>query len=198
MGFSFLRQRYLNGSNSPDGIVFDVMYLSAWPFCRAPLRCVALVANTPTLELAGFESDLHPALINDASEQQLRESFAARLKNFVLVRVLRYALPLVRAALTWPCWRDMGHSWPRLSTEAGRSVMLITNAAVGIAPASSSGPLLQFTGPWLPRASPGLSESVERFLNASVDGFVYISIGTNAEWDCNEGETFLMCVRVGR
>jgi UDP:flavonoid glycosyltransferase YjiC (YdhE family) len=119
----------------------------------------------------------------------LPHRFACGWPNWLEIRAARYVLPLLKAFKLRRYWSLTGRSFPPLSTPAGVSAYMISIAAWGVMPARAYGPLVQLTGPWLPRASPGLVPDVAAFLDAS-KRFVYLSIGTNAEWDCGEARLF--------
>lgn len=84
-----LAARFSSSASRPDVIAIDCTYPVAIPFCDS-IPCVCLIANDVGLPMLGSNSDLKPCMISGLSSSDLRASFVARLKDFVLTRVLRW------------------------------------------------------------------------------------------------------------
>ncbi len=187
--YAVLQQRYADAARRPGVLVFDCFY-PLWPLCeQLNLQCVCLICNSVGLELLGSEYDSHPAVVAKVSAAEIASSFRTRLANWLDIRKTRYVLPLLKAFKMRGYWRLAGHALPPLASPAGVSAYMISNAAWGLVPARAFGPLVQLTGPWLPRSSPGLEPAVAAFLDGATR-FVYLAIGTNAEWECGEARLF--------
>ena len=185
-----LQERYADPARRPHILVFDCFFPVGWPVCeQLDVRCVCLLCNSVGLELLGSEYDSHPAIVSGRSAADIAASLRMRLANFLDIRAARHLLPLFKAFKLRRFWRLVGRALPPLSSPAGVSEYMVSNAAFGLAPAHAFGPLVQVTGPWLPRSSPGLEPAVQAFLDGS-QRFVFLSIGTNAEWDCGEARLF--------
>ncbi len=186
--FPVLKRRF--EETKPDVIAFDCTYPVILPLCET-YRCVCIIPNDVGLSMLGSNHDLEPCMISGLSSNQLRDSYLARVKNFVLTRVLRYAFPFVVAFQTRGFWREAANTFPPslfLKNPIGAQVMIISNAAYSVIKPNERGPLVQYTGPWLPRPSKGLDSETQAFLDQGP--FVYVSIGTNAEWVCSEAKIF--------
>lgn len=184
-----LKRRWEQADVRPDVVLFDGTFPAAMPFCESGLvKCVVLAPGLMSLALPGSEVDGYPAIISGLSVKDLETSVVARVKNWVLLRVVRYVIPLIRAVMFRSFWAVAGYRIPPLGTPAGSSMMLLSPCTHGIAPPSQTPPLVQWTGPWLPRNGPGLGPDVKRFLDEGP--FIYLSLGTNAEWDCAEALKF--------
>lgn len=177
-------------SRTPDVLLIDCVYVVAWTLCQR-VRCVCLVANDVGLVLPGHNHDLQPALISGLAPSQLRRSVVARAMNVLQTRFLRYAFPVLMSVLTREYWRVAEGRWlppPLFGSPFGTEYPMLSNAAYSVVQSNRHGPLVQFTGPWLPRVSPGLTEDVRAFVDSGP--FVFVSIGTNAEWVCSEAAVF--------
>mmetsp|Transcript_26766 Transcript_26766/g.44224 ORF Transcript_26766/g.44224 Transcript_26766/m.44224 type:complete len:536 (-) Transcript_26766:95-1702(-) len=172
-----------------DLVVFDHLF---WPAGDAisrdmNARGVQLYPGLFGLEHLGMEPDYGPMIISGFQTSDLigSKNIPNRLKNFIMLRVARNILQTVRYFIFKPVLKELNIS---SSNPYGQTKLALHGSFGGLAEVSRSqhtlsSPLVQSTGPWLPRTT-SLSKEVDKFLN-SADGppTVFVSIGTNANWN---------------
>ena len=170
-----------------DLVVFDHLF---WPAGDAisrdmNARSVQLYPGLFGLEHLGMEPDYGPMIISGFQTSDLigSKNIPNRLKNFIMLRVARNILQTVRYFIFRPVLKELNIS----SNPYGQTKLALHGSFGGLAEVSRiqhtlSSPLVQSTGPWLPRAS-SLSKEVDKFLNSAGPPTVFVSIGTNANWN---------------
>ncbi len=170
-----------------DLVVFDHLFWPAGDAISRDLdaRGVQLYPGLFGLEHLGMEPDYGPMIISGFQSSDLvgSKNIPNRLKNFIMLRVARNVLQTVRYFIFRPALKELGIS----SNPYGQTKLALHGSFGGLAEVSRlqhtlSSPLVQSTGPWLPRTS-SLSLEVDKFLHNAGLPTVFVSIGTNANWN---------------
>ena len=169
--------------NLPDVLLYDAIF-PAGPYLAAKLSIqpVAVGFGVPSLLLNGQEADTSPNIIAHLAEKDIQTSLGARFKNWFFIQMCRFVIPQIQ--------RFFLRNFPRYQSNA--TTMVLLGSAPGIAPLLlPQTELVISTGPFYPRIGV-LDARIETF--ADRGPFVYISLGTNAEWDSLVASSFALAV----
>jgi hypothetical protein len=179
------------GDQHPGLLVFDHTF---WPGVHAlslrfGIPAVALLPGLSGLEFLGEEEPSTAPMIISGLPAPV-QGFLPRLKNVVMLRVGRHVLQAVRAGehAAFAGTDEWAAAARATQNPYGKSRLALAGSFPGLgelsraSQASINSPMVQLTGPWLPRqASAPLPTAVQTFLDKPAPT-VFISIGTNAVW----------------
>jgi UDP:flavonoid glycosyltransferase YjiC (YdhE family) len=185
----------LKAGDGIDLVVFDHLF---WPAGHAlardlEARGVMLYPGLFGLEHLGMEPDYVPMIISGFSSPVMT-NLPQRIQNFIMLRVARNILQTVRSFIFRSALKRLkindGNPY-------GKTKLALHGSFGGLGEVSRNqktlggAPMIQSTGPWLPRST-FVSSEIEALLN-DVDAtpIVFVAIGTNAYWTSEMVDVFV-------
>ena len=169
--------------NPPDLIVFEPLSIAGEALANSlEVESVQVVPHLISLGFLGSEpTSSHPMLISGMATSQM--SFFDRVKNGVLVYVARYILPAVRANIQsdFRKYAGLDANYFEFQNQYGKTKLAIIGNVIGFENPRDLPPLVQSTGPFLPRSAK-LTTSLSEWFERSNLPVIYVSIGTNSVW----------------
>jgi hypothetical protein len=189
----------LKASNQPGGvdlIVFDHLF---WPAGHALARdleasAVMLYPGLFGLGNLGMEPDYVPMIISGFQSPVSAKNLPHRIQNFIMLRVARNILQTVRSFIFRSALKTLQIN---NGNPYGKKKLALHGSFGGIGEVSRNqktlgSPMVQSTGPWLPRST-SVSSEIGALLENDVDAapIVFIAIGTNAYWSSELIDVFV-------
>lgn len=178
-----------------DLVVFDHLF---WPAGHAlsrdlDARGVMLFPGLFGLQHLGMEPDYVPMIIS-GFQSPVIGNLPNRIQNFAMLRVARIVLQVARARIFRSALEKL-HITDG-SNPYGKTKLALHGSFKGLGEVSRDqltldSPMVQSTGPWLPRST-SMSNEVETFLGSNGGPPVaFIAIGTNADWTSDMTDVFV-------
>ncbi len=147
---------------------------------------IQVAPHKPELIFFGSESHrYHPMIISGFASKSMNvfNSF----QNALMIRVSRYILPIVKGKFQNSARKSIGleSRWTESNNPYGKTRMTIIGAFMGFEQPREFSPLVQVVGPLLPRSHRPIAEELKNFLDNAERPVVYISIGTNSDWNAD-------------
>jgi glucuronosyltransferase len=177
-----------------DLVVFDHLF---WPAGHALARDleasgVMLYPGLFGLAHLGMEPDYVPMIIS-GFQSPVSANLPHRIQNFIMLRVARTILQTVRSFIFRSALKTLqindGNAY-------GKTKLALHGSFRGLGEVSRNqktlgSPMVQSTGPWLPRSTSVSSEIGALLEDVDAAPIVFISIGTNAYWTSEMIDVFV-------
>eukprot|EP00756_Hemistasia_phaeocysticola_P045397 Hpha_TRINITY_DN19153_c0_g1::TRINITY_DN19153_c0_g1_i1::g.94817::m.94817/K00699/UGT; glucuronosyltransferase len=178
-------------SVGPDVVIFDAHFPAGAALAQL-VEAMPVPVSTGTVYLLDLGSNAFtkPMVVSGLGPDEVVSSPLALLQNTVMTWAAKLVVQTVRYFFLRPFWLHVGMPQYWSVYPKGRVTPLLAASVPGFEYTRQDGPLVQYTGPLLPRAESELPTDVKTFLDGANAGAVFISIGTNAQWTLEWADTF--------